>query len=306
MTLNEAAKILGWPRSEVVIALTDGIRLPKSGTPQKLRGQRVRSDWDITDTELDDFIQAFEAEEPGRHSPVAVRRELLVEARHRCAVCRAVAPLQFHHILEFNKVKHHDPTHMLAVCGTCHDRIGLGEIDSKAQRIYKDQLARISSETHESRLVPSGGPLRFRWDDLREIFTTLGGALPHLPTTDITSSRYDFTYTDIETKNQLNALSADYFEVIERRYEPHFHRVESFLKDPVNREISELYFDVVDELRARIASRQTSYSSFDDILIELRVATQRNFPELNRRGTLVSLVLAFMYANCDIGRKSSC
>jgi len=38
------------------------------------------------------------------------------------------------------KIKHHDPKNMLAICGTCHDRCSKGQIDYKAQIMYKAKL----------------------------------------------------------------------------------------------------------------------------------------------------------------------
>jgi hypothetical protein len=55
------------------------------------------------------------------------------------------------------------------------------------------------------------------------------------------------------------------------------------------------------DLRSRIASHQTSYDTFDEVLIEVKVAAQQANPSLS--GRLISLLLAFMYVNCDIGRK---
>src|SRR5947209_2999237 len=51
-------------------------------------------------------------------------------------------PPQFHHILDWAKVRHHDARHMLVVCGTCHSRCTNGAIDYKCQVEYKTLLKR--------------------------------------------------------------------------------------------------------------------------------------------------------------------
>jgi hypothetical protein len=140
MNLKEAAGLLGWKRELVELAISEGVETPRKKIRVKLRATPQGSDFDILDEEVDKFLAVFEAEEPGRNPPVAVRRELLVECRYQCAVCRSDAPLRFHHIIDWANLKHHDPKHMLAVCGSCHDKIGLGTIDTKAQTNIKEKL----------------------------------------------------------------------------------------------------------------------------------------------------------------------
>jgi len=141
MNEKEAAFLLGVSREKIAEIINDGVPLPISKTVIRLEVTRVGDTNSISDEQIDTFIAAFEAEDPGRNPPIAVRRALLTEANHRCGICRRpVARLSFHHLLEWEKVKHHDPKHMLAVCGTCHDNCTIGVIDKKCQEIYKAKL----------------------------------------------------------------------------------------------------------------------------------------------------------------------
>lgn len=144
MNLKEAASLLGWKRELVALAIAEGVETPRTKVKVKLVVEQQGSGFDIPDEELDRFLTIFENEEPGRNPPVAVRRELLVECGYQCAVCESDAPLRFHHILDWANLKHHDPKHMLAVCGSCHDKIGAGQIDTKSQRNFKTKLADAS------------------------------------------------------------------------------------------------------------------------------------------------------------------
>src|SRR5665213_176854 len=146
MNLKEAASLLGWKRELVALAIAEGVETPRTKVKVKLVAEQQGSDFDIPDEELDRFLTIFENEEPGRNPPVAVRRELLVECGYQCAVCESDAPLRFHHILDWANLKHHDPKHMLAVCGSCHDKIGAGQIDIKGQRLAKAKLTEISAK----------------------------------------------------------------------------------------------------------------------------------------------------------------
>lgn len=141
MNEKEAAFLFGVSREALVELIEKGVTLPVSKETVKLPATSIKGEYAISDEDLDAFIARFEAEEPGRKPPVTVRRQLLTEANHRCGICRQPATrLQFHHILEWEKVRHHDPAHMIAVCGTCHDDCGMGKIDKKSQEIYKTRL----------------------------------------------------------------------------------------------------------------------------------------------------------------------
>lgn len=140
MKIQEAAGLFGFSVEKVKSLISHGLQLPKSKDLVKLEASAVGSSYDIKDEQFDDFVARFEAEEPGRHPPSAIRRALLIEARHHCAICRQAAPPQFHHMLDWSKLKHHDPKHMLAICGTCHTRCTNGEIDYKSQVEYKAKL----------------------------------------------------------------------------------------------------------------------------------------------------------------------
>src|SRR6266446_966878 len=129
MNLKDAAGLLGWKRELVELAITEGIETPQNKYRAKLSATPQGSDFDILDGDVEKFLAQFEAEEPGRYPPVAVRRALLIESGYQCAVCRSDAPLRFHHIVDWANLRHHDPKHMLTVCGSCHDKIGLGMID---------------------------------------------------------------------------------------------------------------------------------------------------------------------------------
>jgi hypothetical protein len=141
MTIKEIAGLLGFSLEKAASLVSDGLLLPKSGRIVNLAFTKRGGEFDISDQQLDAFVEQFENEEPGRWPPVAVRRELLVEAGHCCAICPNRVPLQFHHMIDWAVVKHHDPRHMIAVCANCHAFCANGFIDYQAQMQYKSRLA---------------------------------------------------------------------------------------------------------------------------------------------------------------------
>ena len=140
MNVNEVAGLLGFTREQTLDAIASGVNLPKSDETVKLTASGESPNFDVSDGQLDEFLGLFEAQEPGRYPPAAVRRELLVEAKHVCAVCRREPVQEFHHMIEFSRLKQHDPKRMLALCGTDHNKCSKGQIDYRSQQEYKAKL----------------------------------------------------------------------------------------------------------------------------------------------------------------------
>lgn len=76
--------------------------------------------------------------------PTAIRREVLVEAGHRCAIptCRQT-PVELAHIVPWAQVKEHTFDNLIALCPTCHARYDAprSDIDRRAMERYKANLS---------------------------------------------------------------------------------------------------------------------------------------------------------------------
>ncbi|MFQ5924526.1 MAG: HNH endonuclease [Dehalococcoidia bacterium] len=70
-----------------------------------------------------------------------LRRQVLVEAGHRCAIptCRHIN-VDVHHIVPWEECRKHEYENLIALCPNCHRRADRGEIDRKSLRIYKANL----------------------------------------------------------------------------------------------------------------------------------------------------------------------
>lgn len=73
--------------------------------------------------------------------PAELRRRVLVEAGHRCAIptCRYIE-VDAHHIIPWEQCKKHEYENLIALCPNCHRRTEKGEIDRKSLRLYKANL----------------------------------------------------------------------------------------------------------------------------------------------------------------------
>ena len=83
-------------------------------------------------------IRAAEARPP---IPAELRRRVLVEAGHRCAIptCRYI-DVDVHHIVPWTQCLAHEYENLIALCPNCHRRADRGEIDRKSLRVYKLNL----------------------------------------------------------------------------------------------------------------------------------------------------------------------
>ena len=73
--------------------------------------------------------------------PAELRRRVLVEAGHRCAIpaCRHIE-VDVHHIIPWEKCQEHEYENLIALCPNCHRRADRGDIDRKSLKLYKANL----------------------------------------------------------------------------------------------------------------------------------------------------------------------
>lgn len=86
--------------------------------------------------------------------PAEIRRAVMCEAGHRCAIPSCRHPtVDVHHIVPWEDRKSHDFENLIALCPNCHRRADAGEIDRKSLRWYKSQASAAIGATD------SAGPL---------------------------------------------------------------------------------------------------------------------------------------------------
>jgi HNH endonuclease len=73
--------------------------------------------------------------------PADIRRRVLVEAGHRCAIptCRHI-DIDIHHIIFVEDGGENSYENLIALCPNCHRMTHQGKIDRKALQIYKSNL----------------------------------------------------------------------------------------------------------------------------------------------------------------------
>ena len=147
-------------------------------------------------------------------------------------------------------------------------------------------------------------PFRFDPNDLVEVISALHGYVKQ-DAAPAYESAIDFKVIKIkEEKNKINGLSKEYYEqIIVADSMPHFQKIESFLKNPRNRDFSDLYHDSADDLKAKILVSRAQFDSFDAVFNCLASELQKSAPQLKGKRKLARILLHYMYFNCDIGSK---
>lgn len=75
------------------------------------------------------------------HIPEQLKRRVLLEAGHRCAIPPCRYPnVMIHHIIPWAQCKEHKYENLIALCPNCHARADRGEIDRISLRTYKAKL----------------------------------------------------------------------------------------------------------------------------------------------------------------------
>jgi hypothetical protein len=118
-------------------------------------------------------------------------------------------------------------------------------------------------------------------------------------------SAHDFDLVSIRTqKNKINGLSSNYYaQAIVAGSMPHFAKIEAFLKNPRNGDVAALYHDAADELKGKILVHRGEFETFDHVFAFLYERIQNERSSLRGKRRLISVLLHYMYCNCDIGDK---
>ena len=71
--------------------------------------------------------------------PKEIRRKVLIEAGHRCAIhtCANTSNLDLHHIKPWSQCKEHQADNLIVLCPNCHRLAHDGSIDQKSLFTYK-------------------------------------------------------------------------------------------------------------------------------------------------------------------------
>lgn len=145
-------------------------------------------------------------------------------------------------------------------------------------------------------------PLQFYEDDLRDIIIAFSEA--DIQADKIERINDEISRIGIESKNELNKLSKDYFDYVFKKSYLRFDQIGAFLEDPKNHLYKEYYDNTVADLQEKIVVKRDDYATFDEIFSYLYdYIFQNNIEKLKDNRQLIRIFLHYMYHNCDIGKE---
>ena len=145
-------------------------------------------------------------------------------------------------------------------------------------------------------------PLQFYEDDLQEIIIAFSEA--DIQADKIERISDEISRIGIESKNEFNKLSKDYFDYVFKKSYLRFGQIGDFLEDPKNHLYKKYYDNTVADLQEKIVVKRNDYATFDEIFIYLYdYVLQSNSEKLKDNRQLIRIFLHYMYHNCDIGKE---
>ena len=78
--------------------------------------------------------------------PIEIRREVLFQARHRCAVCCTPTPLERAHIIPWRDTHDHSEANLIALCAICHERADKEKWSEEYLRQYKQNPCALATQ----------------------------------------------------------------------------------------------------------------------------------------------------------------
>jgi acyl carrier protein len=168
---------------------------------------------------------------------------------------------------------------------------------------YLDDMLREHPQVVElARIDPLDGPLRVSSLELAEIILSLQTALDS-PLPDMDAPPVD--RVSYARKNELNGMSDEFAQVLQRRYQIYTKPIENFLADPANADSLERYEGAVEDFELKVVAKRQTFQSFDDVFNHLIEVLFKQDVVLARNKQLVRAVVFYMYWHCDIGEVES-
>ncbi len=86
--------------------------------------------------------------------PVPVKRQILHESCHRCAVCGFGLSIEIAHIIPWKKTQDHSPENLIALCATCHEMADKQKWNSKDFEVYKKKPWALRTDVPQPMSAP--------------------------------------------------------------------------------------------------------------------------------------------------------
>lgn len=150
-------------------------------------------------------------------------------------------------------------------------------------------------------------PFDFSDEEIRDIILAFKEQLPKVEDSIKSKSdelKYDFSHIEKEDKNNKNKLSQEYYQQsILGNSLMEFDKIESFLKNPINEELKNYYYDTANELNEIISLKRDDFNAFEELFIYIYQIITNGVSSMKGSKRHVTTFLHYMYVECLIGKK---
>lgn len=151
-------------------------------------------------------------------------------------------------------------------------------------------------------------PFDFSDEEIKQLIIEFKKQLPDIEDDikeEVARVKYDYEKISIALKNEKNQLGETYYtEVILSNSLQYFDKIDTFLENPINKDLKDYYFDIVDELRDLIIVKREDFGAFEKIFVFIyKSVCESNDSRLKGKKRYVNTFLHYMYHTCSIGLK---
>ncbi|MGL5050836.1 MAG: ABC-three component system protein [Cetobacterium sp.] len=108
-------------------------------------------------------------------------------------------------------------------------------------------------------------------------------------------------HRDLPTKNRLNGVSEDYFNIIQEHFEEHFEDINTFLKHPPNRKFLKKYKSIAGKLNMSYISSSKNEKNLPQHIQFVQDKVYNSLRLTDDLDDYLSIFLHHMYFYCDYG-----
>ena len=152
------------------------------------------------------------------------------------------------------------------------------------------------------KLTIAQGPLIIQSQDLQFLIEAFRSSGFNFHNAGVSAT--DFTGIDLDSKNVINGVSADFFKYMQDNSLPYFARVREFLENPINEDSRYFYFNIVDEFQQQLILARGEFPIMDKLFELFYKEILATIPQLKDHRRLVNVFLHYMYWNCELGVKT--
>lgn len=188
------------------------------------------------------------------------------------------------------------------------DRVGIDNVEIIGIETINSYLSSNKDIVKQYGLDKYNIPFDFSDEEIKQLIIEFKRQYPDIEDDikeEVARVKYDYEKISIALKNEKNQLGETYYtEVILSNSLQYFDKIDTFLENPINKDLKDYYFDIVDELRDLIIVKREDFGAFEEIFVFIyKSVCESNDSRLKGKKRYVNTFLHYMYHTCSIGLK---